>query len=143
MPSHYGIGLDEHERRAPVPPRLGQDDPKQPISPPELWPTHCAFQRVKLLAEREVLEDQFVVSAAGQRQRADEYNGHLQHMSILPFRRGTEQPSANHQPAGSDCGEGQRPVSARRTSGAMRSISKGLSRTMKAPNVRASSCSSG
>ena len=32
MPSHHGVGLDEHERRAPVPPRLGQYDPKQPIA---------------------------------------------------------------------------------------------------------------
>ena len=74
MPSHHGFGLDEHERCAPISPRLGQDNPKQAISPPELRPADRAFQRVKLLAEREVLEDQFVMSAAGQRQREDEYD---------------------------------------------------------------------
>jgi hypothetical protein len=41
--------------------------------------TH-ASARVELLAEREVLEDQFVMSAAGQRQRANEYKDHLKHM---------------------------------------------------------------
>ena len=76
MPSHHGVGLDEHERRAPVPPRLGQYDPKQPISPPQLRTGACASQRVELLAEREVLEDQFVMSAAGQREPADEYEDH-------------------------------------------------------------------
>ena len=93
MPSHHGVGLDEHERRPPIPPRLGEDDPKQPISPPESRTADRAFQRVKLLAEREVLEDQFVMSATGQRQRAEEYKGHLQHMSIVAFPPGTEQPT--------------------------------------------------
>jgi len=46
---------------------------------------------VQLLAEREVLEDQFVMSAAGQRQRANEYKDHLKHMQILSFLRGPEQ----------------------------------------------------
>ena len=85
MPSHHGVGLDEHERRAPVPPRLSQHDPKQPISPPELRTGDAASQRMELLAEREVFEDQLVMSAAGQRQRANHYNDHLQHASILPF----------------------------------------------------------
>ncbi len=81
----------------------GQDDPKQPASPPQRRTGARASQRVELLAEREVLEDQFVMSAAGQRQRADEYKDHLQHASILSF---SEQRS-NHHPSGSDCGEGQ------------------------------------
>jgi hypothetical protein len=52
MPSHHGVGLDEHERRPPVPPRVGQCDPKQAISPPELRTAAGAFQGVELLAER-------------------------------------------------------------------------------------------
>ena len=103
MPSHHGVGLDEHERRAPVPPRLGHYDPKQPISPPQLRTGACASQRVELLAEREVLEDQFVMSLAGQRQGADEYKDHLQHASILSFFK----QRSNHHLSGSDCGEGQ------------------------------------
>ena len=68
-------------------------DPKQPIAPPELRTADRASQRVELLAEREVLEDQFVMSAAGQRQRAEEYKERLQHMSIVASPLGTEQPS--------------------------------------------------
>jgi hypothetical protein len=44
-----------------------------------------ASEGMELLAEHQVLEDQFVMSAAGQRHRADEYNDHLQHASILSF----------------------------------------------------------
>jgi len=93
MPSHHGVRLDEYERRTPVPPRLGQYDPKQAISPPELRTAARTFQSVELLAEREVLEDQFMMSAAGQHQRADEYKDHLQHGSILSFLQGAKQPS--------------------------------------------------
>jgi hypothetical protein len=116
MPSHHGVGLDEDEGRAPVPARLGQHDPKQPIPPPKLRTGARAFQHAELLAEREVLEDQFMMSAAGQRYGADKYNDHLQHESILSFLRRAKQPS----PSGSDCGEGQDtdPGSVWHTSGA-------------------------
>ena len=77
MPSHHGVGLDEHERRAPVPPRPGQYDPKQPVSRPELRTADRAFQCVELLAECEVLEDQFVMSAAGQPDGTDEERDHV------------------------------------------------------------------
>jgi hypothetical protein len=77
MPSQHGVGLDENERRAPVPPRVGQHDPKQPIPRPQVRTGARAFPRAELLAEREVLEDQFMMSAAGQRQRADEYTDRL------------------------------------------------------------------
>jgi hypothetical protein len=46
---------------------------------------------VKLLAKREVLEDQFVMSATGQCQRAEQYMEHLQHTSIVAFSPGTQQ----------------------------------------------------
>jgi len=87
---------------APVPSRLGQHDPKQPISPPEPRTGARASQRVELLAERESLDDQFVMFAAGQRQRANEKKI-IFSTSILSF---CEQRS-NHHPSGSDCGEEQ------------------------------------
>ncbi len=86
MPSHHGVGPDEHERRAPVPPRLGQHDPKQPIAPPEMRTADRAFQRVELLAECEVLEDQFVMSAAGQGQRSRHQHDCFEHASSCPAR---------------------------------------------------------
>jgi hypothetical protein len=87
---------------ASVPPRLGQHDPKQPISPPEPRTGARASQRVELLAERESLDDQFVMFAAGLRQRADEKKI-IFSTSIPSF---CEQRS-NHHPSGSDCGEEQ------------------------------------
>ena len=85
MPSHDGVRLDEHERRAPVPPRSSQHDPKQPISPPEVGTFARASERVELLPEREVLENQLMMSTACQTHSADEDNDHLQHASILPL----------------------------------------------------------
>ena len=38
---------------------------------------------IELLAEREVFEGQLVMSAAGQRQHANDDEDHLQHASIL------------------------------------------------------------
>jgi hypothetical protein len=54
--------------------------------------TPCV-SRVELLTEREVLEDQFMMSAAGQHQRADDYKDYLQHASIVSFLQGAKQPS--------------------------------------------------
>jgi len=85
VPSHHSVGLDEHERRAPAPPRLGQHYPKQPVSAAEMRACNRAPQRGQLLAQCEVLEDQFVMSAASQRQGGDDYNDRLQHAPILSF----------------------------------------------------------
>jgi hypothetical protein len=65
MPSHDGVGPDEHEGRAPVPPRLRQHDPKQAIPSPETRTLSRAYRGMELLAECEILEHQFVVAAAG------------------------------------------------------------------------------
>jgi hypothetical protein len=58
---------------------------KQPISAPQLRTGACASERAELLAQGEVLEHQFVMSAAGHRQRSAKYKDHLQHPSILSF----------------------------------------------------------
>ena len=70
MPSHDRVGLDDHEGRAPVPPRLGQHDPKEAIPSPENRTRSRACQGMELLAECEVLEHQFVMPAAGQGKRS-------------------------------------------------------------------------
>ena len=51
---------------------------------PELRTADRAFQRVELLAEREVLEDQFVMSAAGQGQRSRHQHDCFEHASSCP-----------------------------------------------------------
>jgi hypothetical protein len=88
MPTHHGVGLDEDDRRAPLPPRLSQRDSEQPVPPPKRRTGAPAFQRAELLAQGEVLEDQGMMSATGQRQRSDEDNEYLQHSAILSPGRG-------------------------------------------------------
>jgi hypothetical protein len=70
VPSHDGVGLDDHEGRAPVPPRLGQHDPKEAIPVPENRTRACACHGMELLPECEVFEHHFVVPAAGQSKRS-------------------------------------------------------------------------
>ena len=77
MPSHHGVGPDEYECRAPMPPRPGQYEPKQPVSSPELRTARRPFQCVELLAECEVLKNQLVMSAAGQPDGTDEERDHV------------------------------------------------------------------
>jgi hypothetical protein len=83
MPSHDGVGPDEHEGRAPVPPRLGQHDPEQAIPSPETRAFSRACEGMELLAESEVLEHQFVVAAAGQGERSRDPEDGSQHWVIL------------------------------------------------------------
>jgi hypothetical protein len=52
----------------------------------------AAFQRVQLLPERDVLKDQFVMSAARQGERSDEKQNHLQHATDRAIRRDENQP---------------------------------------------------
>ena|SRR5438876_1014284 len=93
MPPDHRVGLDEHERRTPPPPRLGQDDPRQAISPPETRTCARAFHSVELLSKGDILNDQFVVSTTGQRQRPDQHRDYLQHTSILLFYAGRINPA--------------------------------------------------
>jgi hypothetical protein len=60
---------------------------------------------VQLLAEREVLEDQFAMSAEGQHEPADQDEDDLQHASILSVSRAQMQPITAY---GVDFGDGQR-----------------------------------
>jgi hypothetical protein len=83
MPPHDGVRLHEHDRRAPVPPASGQGDPKQSVARLEGRAFGRAFQGRQLLAQREVLQDQFLMSTERQHQRAANHDEHLQHASIV------------------------------------------------------------
>jgi hypothetical protein len=74
-----GVRLYHYQCRAPLPPGVGEQDPEHPINRPEPRALAAAFQRPELLPEREVLEHQFVMSAARQGERSDEKENHLQH----------------------------------------------------------------
>jgi hypothetical protein len=77
MPSHHGVGPDEYECGAPVPPRASQYDPKLAVSSPEMRTVRRTFECLELLAECEVLEDELVMSAAGQPDGTDEERDHV------------------------------------------------------------------
>jgi hypothetical protein len=78
MPSHDRVRLDEHQRCAPIPPKSGQCDPKEPIVNPKTR----AFGRSlhgRELPERQIFQDQFFMTAARQRQRTSQQDQQLQH----------------------------------------------------------------
>lgn len=66
-------------------------------------PGDGASQRVELVPERKVLEDGFVMSTTGQRQRADGDKGRIKHAGIVScYAQGI-----NPQSLGADFGERQ------------------------------------
>jgi hypothetical protein len=54
--SDNGVRLHNDQDRAPVRPRFGQHDPKQPIPMAENRTLATAFRRVQLLTKRQVFE---------------------------------------------------------------------------------------
>ena len=83
MPAHDGVGLDEHQRGAPMPPCCRERDPEQPIPSPDARSSVGAFHRDELLPQREVFKHQFVMSTATQRQAADEHKNQPNTRPIL------------------------------------------------------------
>jgi hypothetical protein len=61
---------------------LPQGDPKQPIARPQMGASG-SFHGHQLLPQRQVLQNQFSLSAESQRQRTTDDNQQLQHVSIL------------------------------------------------------------
>ncbi len=83
MPSNDGVRLQEDNRRPPPPPRSRQHDPKYAVTGAEVTPLPATLQRAQLVPQRKILEDQVLVPAAGQRDRADEPYEQFEHGSIL------------------------------------------------------------
>ena len=72
-------GCTTSKARAPVPPRLGEEDPKQSVRRAELRTFDRARQHGQLLTEREILERDGPVSAADQSDRSEEHDQRRQH----------------------------------------------------------------
>src|SRR5262249_53642748 len=91
MPTHDGVRVDEDERGSPAPPRCGQRDPEQSVPARDSHSSAGAFQCDQLLSQRQVFTNQFAVSAAGQREAADDDKEHLKHAvnSAGSSRRGS------------------------------------------------------
>jgi len=64
---------------APLPPRVGEKDPKEPISGAELRALTDTRQSGQLLTKRQVLKGNRSVSAADQAARSEEYDKRCQH----------------------------------------------------------------
>jgi len=79
VPSDYGIGLHDDQGGAPVPPTLGEEDPKQPVRRTELRAFHRSRQQGQLLTEREVFQHDCSVAAADQSERSEEHHHRRQH----------------------------------------------------------------
>ena len=58
MPTHYGVGFDDHEDLRPVGPESAQEHPKATVQIREPWPFHRALEHGELLPKSEILERQ-------------------------------------------------------------------------------------
>ena len=67
MPSQDRVRLNEHDRGAPMSADSGQDDPKNPVAPPEMLTLDRPFDCSQLLPEGHILQDQFVMPVADHR----------------------------------------------------------------------------
>ena len=83
MPAHDGLWSNQYQRRAPVRPDASQGNPKQPVTGLQAGPTVRTLHRHQLLAQRQVLQDQFSMSTECQRQRTTDDHQQLEHVSIL------------------------------------------------------------
>ena len=79
MPPHYGVRLHDDQGGAPLPPSLGEENPKEAVAGAELWAPDLARQRGQLLTEREILERDRPMPAANQSNRSEEYEQRRQH----------------------------------------------------------------
>ena len=79
MPPQHRCWLHDHQGGAPLPPRVGEQYPKEPISWVELRAFTDTRQRGQLLTKRQVLKGNRSVSAADQTDRSEDYDRRCQH----------------------------------------------------------------
>jgi hypothetical protein len=79
MPPHDGVRLDDEQSGAPLPPRLGEQDPEESVPRAERWTRARALQCGHLLTERQILERDGPVAAADQPHRSEKHDQRRQH----------------------------------------------------------------
>ena len=84
MPTHDGVRVHDDQGCAPIPPRVGEQHPKQPISVAESRTPHGALEHGQLLTEGQILERDRSVSTADQRERAKRDDERSQHELSCP-----------------------------------------------------------
>src|SRR5260221_3802724 len=68
MPAHDGVGVHNDQSSAPIPPRVGEQHPKQSISAAELGTLDGALKCCQLLTECKILERDRSMSTEDQRE---------------------------------------------------------------------------
>src|SRR5262249_51840161 len=105
MPTHDGVWPDEGERGSPTPPRCGQPDPEQSVPGPGLALVRWSVSVRSAVLLHQVFKNQFAVSAAGQREAADDDKKHPQTRGqFCGFIASRINPQSVRDP---DCGEQQ------------------------------------
>ena len=82
-PPHNGVWLNDRQRRAPIWPDSGQDDPKQAVARLAVRAPGRPLHRRQLLPQRQGSQDQFLMSPEDQRHRVADHDEQLQHPSIV------------------------------------------------------------
>jgi hypothetical protein len=72
MPTHDRVGPHDDQSRSPIPPRLGEQHPKQSIARAEVRTPDRAPEDGHLLTQRHVLERDGSVSATEQPERSEQ-----------------------------------------------------------------------
>ena len=79
MPAHDRVWLDDEQGAAPLPPGLGEHDPKESVTRAKMRAFCAARQRGHLLTQREVLERDGPAPSAEQSDRSEKYDQRRQH----------------------------------------------------------------
>ena len=84
MPAHDGVRPHDDQCGAPIPPRVGEQDPRQSISGPELWTLGSASEHRQLLTQREVLKHVIVFNESHLRRTLAGYLAYYNDVSYCP-----------------------------------------------------------
>jgi hypothetical protein len=79
VPPHDGVGPHDEHGAAPLPPGLGEEDPKESVPGAKPWAFARARQGGDLLTEGKILERDRSMSSANQSDRSKEHDECRQH----------------------------------------------------------------
>jgi hypothetical protein len=85
MPSHDGLGLNEDQRRPPAAPSPSQQHPEHPVTSAEVSALDRPLQGSQLVPQGKILENDFLMPAAGQGDRAQEQQNQFEHRLIVSW----------------------------------------------------------
>jgi hypothetical protein len=84
MPTHDGVRVHDDQGCASVPPRVGEQQPKESIALADLGTVHGALEHRQLLTECQILERDRSVSTVDQREKSERNDERSQHESSWP-----------------------------------------------------------